>query len=138
MRIYTKLVGDLFHLGHVCFLKAAKTLGTHLTVCVVPDERVAKLKRAPILTTSERIEVVAACKYVDHVIEDGPKEISLDFMRAYGFDLYVFGAKDEQEYAQKLLDCQQLPAHMIQRPSYTSGISTTEILNRILERFRKV
>lgn len=73
---------------------------------------------------------------MDHVIDNGPRQISLEFMQAHGFNLYVFSAKDEWEYAQKLLDCEGLPDHMIQRLSYTSGISTTEILERIYERFR--
>lgn len=133
MRLYTKLVGDLFHLGHVRFLKAAKEFGHHLTVCVVPDERVMKIKRRPILNTQERIEVIAACRYVDAVIQNGPKEITLKFMKENGFDLYVFGAKDEAEYKQKLADCKELPLSMIRQLPYTEGISTTEILKRIDE-----
>lgn len=137
MRIYTKLVGDLFHAGHLRFLKAAKELGSHLTVCVVPDERVAVYKRKPILTTQERMEIVAGCRYVDAVIAVGPKKVSLEFMRNNSFDLYVFAAKDDLEYKQKLSDCQELPPFMIQRLPYTQGISTSEILKRVFERLKE-
>lgn len=133
MRLYTKLVGDLFHLGHVRFFKAAKKLGSHLTVCVVPDKRVMKMKRKPILNTQERMELIASCRYVDEVIENGPKEITLEFMKSHRFDLYVFGAKDETEYQQKLVDCRHLPSSMVKRLPYTAGISTTEILQRVYE-----
>jgi cytidyltransferase-like protein len=129
------MVADLFHWGHVRFLKEAKALGVHLTVCVVPDERVGQQKRYPFLCTEERAEVVRACRFVDEVIIDGPKEITLEFMRQRGFDLYAFGAKDEAEGAQKLWDCRQLPSSMIKRIDYTLGVSSTQIVERIVSRF---
>jgi cytidyltransferase-like protein len=132
MRIYTKLVADLFHHGHVSLLRAARELGTHLTVCVVPDERVALLKRPPIMSTSERAMVVAACRYVDAVITDGPRVITLAFMRDNDFALYAFGAKDDAEYDRKRADCAELPEAMLRRLPYTSGVSTTLIRQRVL------
>lgn len=133
MRVYTKVVADLFHHGHVSLLRAARELGTHLTVCVVPDERVALLKRRPIMTTSERAAVVAACRYVDAVITDGPRAVTLAFMRDNDFGLYAFAAKDEAEYRQKRADCAELPEAMLHRLPYTGGVSTTEIRRRVLE-----
>ncbi|MBK8752181.1 MAG: adenylyltransferase/cytidyltransferase family protein [Candidatus Competibacteraceae bacterium] len=131
-RIYVKIVADLFHPGHVRFLKAARTIGGHLTVCVVPDERVAVAKnRHPILSLAERAEIVAACRYVDQVITDGPKVTTLDFMRENGFDLYVFGARDAAELSERRADCRELPNNMIMQIDYTTGISTTEIIARI-------
>ena len=132
MRIYTKVVADLFHHGHVSLLRTARELGTHLTVCVVPDERVALAKRRPIMTTGERAAVVAACRYVDAVITDGPRVITLAFMRDNDFSVYAFGARDEAEYAVKLADCAELPETMLRRLPYTSGVSSTEIRRRVL------
>lgn len=134
MRIYTKMVADLFHFGHVRFLKEARLLGSHLTVCVVPDERVGRIKRLPFLCTQERMEVVRSCRWVDDVMDDGPIEITLEFMRKNRFDLYVFAAKDEAEYEQKLRDCQSLPLSMKKRILYTAGISSTDIVERIRHR----
>jgi cytidyltransferase-like protein len=133
MRIYTKVVADLFHHGHVALLRSARELGSHLTVCVVPDERVALLKRRPIMTTEERARVVAACRYVDEVITDGPRVITLSFMAARDFAIYAFGASDEAEYQRKREDCAELPDGMIRRLPYTDGVSTTEILSRVWE-----
>jgi cytidyltransferase-like protein len=132
VRIYTKVVADLFHFGHVASLRAARELGTHLTVCVVPDERVALLKRRPIMTTEERVQVVAACRYVDAVITDGPRVTTLAFMRSNDFALYAFGAKDEAEYLQKRQDCAELPEAMLRRLPYARGVSSTEIRRRVL------
>jgi cytidyltransferase-like protein len=136
LRIYTKIVGDLMHVGHVRFFKAARALGSHLTVCVVPDSRVAAAKRMPVMTTAERVELVESCRYVDAVITDGPIVISHDFMLQNHFDIYAFGAKDEAEHAKKLADCRELPAHMKRRVKYTDGISTTDLIRRIEHRLQ--
>ena len=137
MRIYTKVVADLFHHGHVALLRAARELGAHLTVCVVPDERVAVLKQhRPIMRTDERALVVGACRYVDAVITDGPRQTTLAFMRAHDFAIYAFGGKDDAELQQKRDDCTELPESMIHRLPYTGGVSTSDILRRVLEERR--
>lgn len=133
--VYAKIVGDLFHPGHVSFLEAARRLGDHLTVCVVPDDRVAAHKhRRPVMTTAERAAVVSACRWVDAVIVDGPRVITRAFMAEKGFDIYAFGAVDDAELAGKLADCADLPDAMRARVPYTPGISTTALIGRIRER----
>lgn len=133
-RLYTKIVGDLFHAGHVRFLAEARALGSHLTVCVVPDERVALAKRRPVMNTVERATVVAACRHVDAVITDGPRIITPSFLDQHGFDLYVFGAKDDAELSAKLADCPDVPDWRRRRLPYLDGISTTDIIERIRSR----
>lgn len=132
--IYTKVVADLMHPGHVEFFRQARSLGDSLTVNVVPDERVALAKRRPILSTAERAKMVAACRYVDRVITDGPKVITLEFMQANQFHIYAFGAANGDELRGKLADCVDLPDSMRIRLPYTDGVSTTQLINRILER----
>lgn len=134
MRIYTKIVGDLFHPGHVSFLKSARAWGGHLTVCVVPDDRVAQLKRRPIMTVEERKVVVAACRYVDAVISDGPRVITRSFMAESQYDIYAFGAADDAELVTKLADCADLPETMRVRIPYSPGISTSLLIDRIRDR----
>lgn len=132
VRIYTKVVADLFHHGHVRFFKAARELGTHLTVGVVPDDRVKEYKgKAPVFSLAERLEIVGACRWVDHVTSDGPKEITLAFMKENNFQRYVFGAVDDRELVSKLEDCPDLPETMRSMIPYTLGISSTVIRERI-------
>ena len=38
MRVYAEMVADLFHRGHVEFLKRARALGDYLIVGVMSDE----------------------------------------------------------------------------------------------------
>ncbi|MCW5619040.1 MAG: adenylyltransferase/cytidyltransferase family protein, partial [Nitrosomonas sp.] len=85
-RVYTRMVADLFHEGHVNFLRAARALGTHLTVCVVSDERVAENKgKQPVMKQAERAAIVAACRYVDAILTETPASINLEYMQKHGF-----------------------------------------------------
>jgi cytidyltransferase-like protein len=132
--IYTKIVGDLFHPGHVAFLREARALGDRLVVHVVDDDRVARFKRAPIMTQEERLAVVACCRWVDEARAQGPRQIDRAFMDHEGFAIYAFAWVDEGEREQKLRDCADLPRSRIAMLSYTPGISTTMLLGRIAER----
>ena len=83
------MVADLFHYGHIQFLKKAKTFGNKLVVGIHSDKDVALYKRTPVLTMNERSEVVKACKYVDDVILDAPLETTDEFMNKFGLDIYI-------------------------------------------------
>ncbi len=134
--IYTKIVGDLFHPGHVRFLKTARALGDKLVVHIVNDTRVQVYKRLPILSQIERAEVIGACQYVDEVHLDGPKVISLNFMDENDYSVYAYGYSTEREAAVKRADCPELPENRICIIPYTVGISTTEIIQRLRERIK--
>lgn len=60
---------DLFHYGHLCMLKWAKSLGDYLVVHVSADRRI-KFKKGnnrPIFPEKERIAILKAIKYVDEI-----------------------------------------------------------------------
>ncbi len=54
-RVYVDMVGDLFHAGHVAFLREARSHGDWLVVGVLSDETAASYKRRPIMTLAERV-----------------------------------------------------------------------------------
>ena len=57
---------DLFHAGHVEFLRACQRLAGHVTVALNPDDFVAEFKGVrPTMSLEERLAVVGACQYVD-------------------------------------------------------------------------
>lgn len=58
MRVYVAITDDLFHIGHVAFLKSAKSFGTDLKVGVCSDADVLKYKRQPILSLYERVAFI--------------------------------------------------------------------------------
>lgn len=53
------MVADLFHYGHVEFLRKVRAPGDYLLVGIHSDDVVVPYKRKPILTMEERIAVVA-------------------------------------------------------------------------------
>ena len=132
--IYTRMVADLFHPGHVAFLKAARALGDRLHVYVLEDDFVSRIKPPPIMTQSERLAVVGACRHVDEVHATGPLQITREFMNEYGYAIYALGYFNEREAAAKESNCRDLPEHMIAVIPYTAGISSTILRNRILSR----
>jgi cytidyltransferase-like protein len=132
--VYTKVVADLFHYGHVNFLKSAKSLGDKLIVHVVDDVRVEMYKRKPIMTQDERLKVVESCGYVDKVVANGPKIITKKFMLENNYSIYAFSYNDDKELKIKMADSPDLPQDMIGLIKYTEGISTTDIITRIIQR----
>ena len=63
-------VFDLFHVGHIRYLKGAKEKGDILVVALNSDSSVRKLKGPgrPLLTEDERSEIMASFYFVDYVI----------------------------------------------------------------------
>ena len=60
---------DLFHVGHIRYLRAAKSKGDVLVVALNGDVSVRRLKgkERPILPQEERAEILAAFSFVDYV-----------------------------------------------------------------------
>lgn len=60
---------DLFHYGHLVFLKKARQMNDYLIVALESDKFIKKRKgRKPIHNQRQRAEVLAAINYVDLII----------------------------------------------------------------------
>jgi len=132
--VYTDVVGDLFHLGHVEFFKRARALGDHLIVGVLEDQVVEEYKRTPILTLEERVRVIAACRYVDEVIIAPPLRLTEELIKKWNISYVVHG----DDFSPELLEDQYGTAMrlgILKLLPYTDGISTTNIINRITTRY---
>ena len=128
--MYVDMVADLFHYGHVNFLRQAKLHGDFLLVGVHSDETVTNYKRNPILSMEERVLSVAGCRYVDEVVPNAPLEITLDWIEKHNIDLIIHG----DDVAPEIRDAWYgVPIKMgiYKSVGYTSGISTTELISRI-------
>lgn len=73
--VFTNGCFDLLHVGHVRYLKVAKSLGKSLVVGINSDESVAKIKPAPpnlpkrpIIPADQRAEIIASLEVVDAVV----------------------------------------------------------------------
>ena len=128
-KIYVDIVGDLFHLGHVNLFKKARALGDYLIVGVHADKDVEFYKRKPVLSLKERSEVIKSCRYVDEVVESAPLVITKNFINKYDISYVVHGddVSDEVKRQHKI----PYDLGIVKYVSYTEGISTTNIIERI-------
>ncbi|MEO8434667.1 MAG: D-glycero-beta-D-manno-heptose 1-phosphate adenylyltransferase [Pyrinomonadaceae bacterium] len=67
--VFTNGVFDILHVGHVRYLEQARTLGDVLLVAINSDRTVRPLKGEgrPLITESERAEILAAMRAVTYV-----------------------------------------------------------------------
>lgn len=68
IKVFASVCGDLFHVGHLNYLRQSKALGDYMIVGVLTDEAVMAYKRKPVIPFEERIEMVENQKGVDEVI----------------------------------------------------------------------
>ncbi len=130
IRVYTDMVADLFHYGHVELLKKARALGDYLLVGICDDDVVAAHKERPILTMEERVATIAGCRYVDEVIPNAPWIFDPTWIEIHKINLVVHG----DDYSQKQFEYYyKVPIEMgiFRSVPYTKGISTSAIIRRI-------
>lgn len=131
VRVYVDMVGDLFHAGHVELLRAARAHGDYLIVGVLSDETAASYKRTPITTLAERVAVIEACRLVDEVIADAPFQVDQAFLDEHDIATVVHGDDLSPEGAEAVYGA-ALAAGKLQYVPRTSGISTTDLIQRVL------
>ena len=133
LRVYADIVGDLFHAGHVEFFKRAKAFGPVLVIGILADDTVESYKRVPILTLEERTAVIGACRYVDEVIVAPPLRLTEEWIQEHEIDLVVHG---DDFNAETLMDQYGAAIRLgiFRTVPYTKGISTTDIIQRVVDR----
>ncbi|XP_062523256.1 ethanolamine-phosphate cytidylyltransferase-like [Corticium candelabrum] len=92
--IYTVGSFDIFHCGHVDFLKKAKELGDFVIVGVNTDQDVNYYKGGgnfPIMTLHERVLSVLACRYVDEVVIGAPYEVTQELIDHFKITVVAHG-----------------------------------------------
>ena len=137
--VYTGGTFDLFHAGHVAFLKRCKDLaGLHgfVVVSLNTDEFIADYKgKSPVMTYQEREQVLLGCKYVDKVVPNSggaDSRIAIDQVQP---NLVVIGSDwarrnyyDQMNFTQSWLDERGI---ILAYVPYTDGISSTAIKKRL-------
>lgn len=132
-RVYVDMVADLFHAGHIEFLKQARAFGDYLIVGLDSDEVCASYKRRPILTLEERVKVVEACRFVDEVIPNVPLVLTDALIEKYHIDVVIHGDDFDKAKLDKYYGAAIRRGIFVTVP-YTKGISTTDIIRRIRSR----
>ncbi|GAA5862064.1 hypothetical protein JCM8547_001574 [Rhodosporidiobolus lusitaniae] len=139
VRIYADGVYDLLHYGHMLQLRQCKLAfpSVHLLVGVCSSELVQQHKSNPVFSSEERYESMRHIRWVDEVVEDAPWTIDQAFMDKWRID-YV--AHDEEPY--KSAGAEDVYAFVKSIGAFlptkrTNGISTSELLQRIVEGYRE-
>lgn len=132
---------DLFHSGHVAFLRHCRDLanGGEVVVGLNTDRFAASYKRLPTIDYAGREEVLLACRYVDAVVpNDQPggsaqalvEEVepqivaaTMDYHPSTGKDWFVQVGVPAKWFRDRGIAIEWVP--------YTTGVSSTEIRGRL-------
>ena len=121
---YCAVTCDFIHVGHINYLRQAKSLCQKLIVGVMTDNYIKKnKKRAPIMNQHQRAQMVYSIKYVDRVVFQDSFDFPHNVLRArdfWGKDKYII--IDSYEHKRKNAD-------VIIRRTY--GVSSTKIRKAI-------
>ncbi|MEA1955423.1 MAG: phosphoenolpyruvate mutase [Campylobacterota bacterium] len=134
-KIYVGMSADLVHPGHINILKEASKLG-EVTVGLLTDKAIASYKRLPYMTYEQRKEVIENIKGVLKVI---PQE-TLDYrpnLEMLKPDIVVHGDDwkngVQSKTRQQVIDTLAKWGGKLVEPSYTNGISSTQLNNSLKE-----
>ncbi len=130
--VFTNGCFDLMHVGHTRYLQAAKDLGDLLVVAVNSDASVKSLNKAPdrpIVSDTQRAEVIAALGSVDYVIlfnEPDPHRL----IEAVQPDVLVKGGDwaVEQIVGREIVEAR---GGVVRTIPLVPDVSTTSIIQRI-------
>ena len=136
--IYTGGTFDLFHAGHVEFLRRCSELGS-VVVSLNTDEFIDEYKgKPPVISYADRRDVLLGCRYVDHVIPNSGGPDSRIAIQSVMPSLVVIGSDWARRdyYTQMAFDQDWLDERGIGLCyiPYTPGISSTAIKERMLFR----
>jgi D-beta-D-heptose 7-phosphate kinase/D-beta-D-heptose 1-phosphate adenosyltransferase len=129
--VFTNGCFDLLHAGHLQTLRQAAKLGDVLVVGVNSDHSVKRLKGAgrPIIPQTERVELVSALEFVDHVVvfdEDTP----IDLIMEVRPDVLVKG-EDWEGKGVVGEDFVRSRGGVVRFVKRLDGISTTDLIKKI-------
>lgn len=130
---YTDGVYDLFHVGHLNMIEAAKKQCEYLIVGVHSDEVVRQYKyHSPIIPEAERARIIGAIKGVDQVVINDVRD-KLTLLERYRFNVVFIGddwkGTERWNHFEKVLGERNVDVIYV---PYTKGISTTDIKKKIL------
>ena len=122
---------DLFHIGHLNSIKEASKHGDYLIVAVQDDREVLISKgEPPTVPLHQRIEVLAALKYVDKVVSYRGSNLSsmLDFLAINALCVGEDYGKDHQfpDQALTIEHCKKNNIEVI-KTKRTNGVSSSSI-----------
>lgn len=134
---YADIVGDLFHLNHIKFLKECKNHCDYLIVGVCSDNYSTSYKRTPILNEHVRKDTIEECKYVDKVliVDERHIPITLEFIAKHNINIVMHGHTLEEDGFYKQFYEVPISQNIFKRLEYHQGVSTSKIIDIIKKRY---
>jgi ethanolamine-phosphate cytidylyltransferase len=132
IRVYMDGVFDIIHSGHFNAIRQGKKFGHILVVGVNSDADVEKAKGPTLMNIHERAELIRACKWVDEVVIDTPYTPTIPLLDSLNVDYCCHG--DDPCFNENGEDAygEMKKANRFKVFKRTEGISTTEIIGRLL------
>lgn len=143
--VLTNGIFDLIHVGHVHYLQQARSLGDVLVVGLNSDGSTRQLKgpKRPLIPQAERAALLLELRSVDHVVifEERTAERLVDLIRP---DIYVKGgdytlptSSSDVPQGKDLPEARIVLGYggRVELIQYLPGHSTTELIERIVERY---
>lgn len=125
---------DLFHFGHLQFLKEAKKQGNYLIVAIDPDDFIREKKgREPVHSQQQRAEILKGLKFVDEVI-------CLPYLKTYEDYLalvqkikpaVIAVTKNDPQFKNKQKQAAAVGAKVKVVTPLLSGFSSSQILKKL-------
>lgn len=133
--VYVAMCADFIHTGHINIIQKARELGD-VVVGLLTDEAIASYKRVPLLTYEQRKEILQNIVGVKEIVP----QTTLDYvpnLRKIKPDYVVHGddwrTGVQRETRKRVIKALKQWGGKLVEPKYTSGISSTGLINSTLE-----
>ncbi len=129
--VFTNGVFDILHVGHVRYLRLARTLGDALVVAVNSDRSVRELKGEgrPLMDESDRAEILAALDAVDYVTifnDISPRSLIAELLP----DVLVKGGDYSLDQIHGRAEVEAAGGSVVSLP-FVEGASTSKLIERV-------
>ena len=134
--VFTNGCFDILHVGHVRYLRKAKTRGDVLVVGLNTDRSVKEIKgeKRPIVPEKERAEILAALEFVDYVVPfDEPNPFRL--IEALKPNVLVKGADWPKSRIIGRDIVEKIGGRVVRIP-LVAGASSTGLIEKVLKAYR--
>jgi choline-phosphate cytidylyltransferase len=137
--IYTDMVADLLHYGHLDYLnqiynRLIKNTNNKFYVGIHNNQDVQVYKRNPILSMEERIKILEYFPLIDKIIPNAPVSIEEDYIKLHQINVLCMPKNRTQEEINLMYSIPLKLGVEIEYFNYNEKISTSNIIQRIKNR----
>lgn len=134
--VFTNGCFDILHVGHARYLTEASEKGDILVVGLNSDSSVHRLKgnKRPLVSEKERAELLSHLEMVDYIVifEELTAEKTISILKP---NIYVKGGDYQAEELPETNIVEENGGR-VELVSLAEGVSTTNIVSRVLENYR--